>query len=182
MSRFESPLNNLKIASPCPADWNGMYGNDRKRFCGECKLNVYNLSGMTKDEAESLILQSEGRLCVRFYQRTDGTVITKDCPVGLAKVRQKMTRFAVAACSLVLTFFAGIASFMALRDGRDCGKSCSDNVFVRIKDKIDPPVVMGAIPMPPKKKEPVNKNNAGIKEIKINRVVNLDENSRRQKQ
>ncbi|MBX3288821.1 MAG: hypothetical protein KF855_05685 [Acidobacteria bacterium] len=174
MSRFDSPLNNLKIASPCPADWNGMYGNDRKRLCGECKLNVYNLSGMTKDEAEGLIMQSEGRLCVRFYQRSDGTVITKDCPVGLAKVRQKMTRFAVAACSLVLTFFAGIASFMALRDSRDCGTGCYGNLFVRIKDKIDPPVVMGAIPMPEEKKTTEKKNDADIKQIKIGRVVNLE--------
>lgn len=181
MSRFDSPLNNLKVASPCPADWNGMYGNDRKRFCGECKLNVYNLSGMTRDDAENLILQSEGRLCVRFYQRTDGTVITKDCPVGLAKVRQKMTRFAVAACSLVLTFFAGIAAFWTFRDGKDCGKGCYGNVFVRIKDKIDPPVVMGAIPMPEEREKPVKKNDGDIKQIKIGRVVNLEKKTSGQK-
>jgi hypothetical protein len=65
----DSPLNNIKIASPCSADWNAMSGDDKKRFCGECKLNVYNLSGMTKDEAENLIIETEGRLCVRFYSR-----------------------------------------------------------------------------------------------------------------
>ena len=75
---FDSPLNNVKIASPCSADWNEMYGDNRKRFCGDCKLNVYNLSGMTKTEAESLIINSEGRLCVRFYERADGSVITND--------------------------------------------------------------------------------------------------------
>ena len=47
MAKFTSPLNNLKVASPCSQDWEAMLGNERKRFCGECKLNVYNLSGMT---------------------------------------------------------------------------------------------------------------------------------------
>ncbi|HMT07118.1 MAG TPA: hypothetical protein PKA82_03870, partial [Pyrinomonadaceae bacterium] len=87
MVKFDSPLNNINIASPCSSDWNEMYGDDRKRFCGECKLNVYNLSGMTKDEAEALITNAEGRLCVRLYRREDGSVITQDCPVGWAKVK-----------------------------------------------------------------------------------------------
>ena len=87
MSRFESPLNNIRIASPCSANWDEMYGNDRMRHCGQCKLNVYNLSGMTRQEAEALVTYAEGRLCVRFYRRTDGTVITENCPVGWARVK-----------------------------------------------------------------------------------------------
>ena len=59
-----------------------MEGDDRVRFCGECELNVYNLSSMTEDEALKLVEEREGRLCVRFYQREDGTVLTSDCPVG----------------------------------------------------------------------------------------------------
>jgi len=81
MAKFTSPLNNLKVASPCSQDWEAMIGNERKRFCGDCKLNVYNLSGMTRAEAENLLINSEGRLCVRFYKRADGTVLTQDCPV-----------------------------------------------------------------------------------------------------
>jgi hypothetical protein len=54
MSRLDSPLNNIKIASPCSADWEGMFGSQRKRYCGDCKLNVYNISGMTRT-AESLL-------------------------------------------------------------------------------------------------------------------------------
>jgi len=78
MPKFDSPLNNIQIASPCPADWNEMYGDGRKRFCGDCKLNVYNLSGMTRDEAEALVMNAEGRLWVRFYNRADGSVIPED--------------------------------------------------------------------------------------------------------
>src|SRR5438552_9397760 len=108
MSKFDSPLNNVKIASPCSADWDGMYGNERKRFCGDCKLNVYNFSGMTRAEAENLLLSSEGRLCVRFYKRADGSIITTDCPVGWAKVKQRTRIFATAALSLVMALLSGV--------------------------------------------------------------------------
>lgn len=108
MPRFDSPLNNIKIASPCPAVWNEMYGDNRKRFCGDCNLNVYNLSGMSREAAESLITNAEGRLCVRFYRRADGSVITADCPVGWAKVKQRTKLFATAAASLLMALFTGV--------------------------------------------------------------------------
>ena len=108
MAKFDSPLNNINIASPCSSDWDEMYGDDRKRFCGECKLNVYNLSGMTRDEAEALITNAEGRLCVRLYRREDGSVITQDCPVGWAKVKQRTRVYATAVASLLITLFSGI--------------------------------------------------------------------------
>lgn len=108
MPNFDSPLNNIRIASPCSADWNEMYGDNRKRFCGDCKLNVFNLSGMTKDEAEALIMNAEGRLCVRFYKRADGSVITKDCPVGWARVKQRTKVMATAVMSLLMTILSGV--------------------------------------------------------------------------
>lgn len=108
MSEFDSPLNNIKIASPCSADWNRMDGDDRKRYCGDCKLNVYNLSGMTKYDAEHLLRMSEGRLCVRYYQRADGSILTQDCPVGWAKVKQRVSLFAAATFSLILSLFGAM--------------------------------------------------------------------------
>ena len=45
MAKFDNPLDNVRVASPCSVDWNEMIGDNRKRFCGDCKLNVYNLSG-----------------------------------------------------------------------------------------------------------------------------------------
>jgi hypothetical protein len=123
MGKFESPLNNIKIASPCSADWNEMYGNERKRFCGDCKLNVYNLSGMTRDEAEELVMNAEGRLCVKFYKRADGSIITQDCPVGWAKVKQRAQIFATAAISLVLSLFGGVLFASFFGKEREVGKS-----------------------------------------------------------
>jgi hypothetical protein len=108
MRRFDSPLTNLKIASPCSANWDEMYGDDRMRFCGECKLSVYNLSGMTKYDAENLLTNSEGRLCVRYYKRADGTIITSDCPVGWARVKQRVSVIAAAVFSLLISLAGGL--------------------------------------------------------------------------
>ena len=108
MSKFTNPLDNIKIASPCSQDWDAMIGVGRKRYCGECKLNVYNLSGMTRTEAESLLMNSEGRLCVRFYRRQDGSVLTQDCPVGWQSVKKRLSRVATAFVSLVFAALSGI--------------------------------------------------------------------------
>jgi hypothetical protein len=107
-AKFTSPLNDLKIASPCSQDWDAMIGVGRKRYCTECKLNVYNLSGMTRREAEALLMNSEGRLCVRFYRRADGTVLTQDCPVGWRAVRRRLSKMATAAASLIFGLLGGI--------------------------------------------------------------------------
>ena len=108
MSKFTNPLNNIKIASPCSQDWNEMIGTDRKRFCGECKLNVYNLSGMSRGEAENLLVNWEGRLCVRFFRRADGTVLTKDCPVGWQAIKRRVSKTATAFASLLFAALSGI--------------------------------------------------------------------------
>src|SRR5687768_5545433 len=113
MSRFNHRLDHIRVASPCNADWDEMIGNDRSRFCGQCNLNVYNLSSMTRAEAELLIGRTEGRLCVRYYRRTDGSILTKDCPVGLRAIRRRMSYIARAVSSAVLTFFAGIGVYQA---------------------------------------------------------------------
>ncbi len=79
-----------------------MTGDDRVRHCQECKLNVYNLSEMTRKDAESLIARSEGRLCVRFYRRADGTILTRDCPRGLRALTDRVSRMAGAILSAMM--------------------------------------------------------------------------------
>jgi hypothetical protein len=108
MSKFTNPLSTIKIASPCSQNWDEMIGTERKRFCGECKLNVYNLSGMSPREAENLLSNSEGRLCVRFYRRADGSVLTKDCPVGWQAIKRRVSKTATAVASLVFAALSGI--------------------------------------------------------------------------
>src|SRR5437762_8235534 len=85
-----------------------MIGDERARFCGQCELNVYNLSAMSTLEAESLIARTEGRLCVRYYRRKDGSIITQDCAVGLRRLKQRAARIKRAVASLVVGFLAGL--------------------------------------------------------------------------
>ena len=89
-------LDDIRIAAPCPASWARMRGDRRKRFCTLCRRHVYNLSAMTRTEAEAFVRGSDGRRCARFFRRIDGTVITSDCAVGLrleakAKFRHALT-------------------------------------------------------------------------------------------
>ena len=111
MARFNNRLDHVRIAAPCKADWDQMIGNERVRFCGQCSLNVYNLSGMTRSDAESLIARTEGRLCVRFYRRFDGSIITKDCPVGLRAIRRRVSYVAKAISSTVMGLLAGLGVY-----------------------------------------------------------------------
>lgn len=89
-------LGEIRIASPCNADWNAMTGDEQTRFCDKCSKNVYNISAMTTEQAESLIREKEGKLCIRYYQRADGTVLTADCPVGGRKKRNRRIAFVAA--------------------------------------------------------------------------------------
>jgi len=89
-------LDNLRIASPCNADWAGMTGDERVRHCAQCDKDVYNLSEMTAEDAEALLREKNGNLCARLYRRADGTVITADCPVGLRKKRVRTVALAAA--------------------------------------------------------------------------------------
>lgn len=116
MKTSPSPLDNIRIASPCSANWDQMFGNDRKRFCGQCKLNVYNLSDMTRTEADDLLLRSEGRLCVRYFQRADGTILTKNCPVGWQGVKRRVSNIATAGLSVVAGLITGILGFNFLKE------------------------------------------------------------------
>jgi len=93
-------LDNIQVATPCTADWNQMTGDDRVRHCGQCQKNVYNLSGMMRDEAEALLRERNGDLCVRYYQRHDGTILLADCTVGRSN-RSRHRWIAAGAAGLI---------------------------------------------------------------------------------
>ena len=101
MTESNNMLNSITIASPCSADWDEMDGDQRCRFCKRCEKHVYNLSGMSQDEAESLVRDTEGGVCVRFYRRPDGTMLTADCPVGKIKATRRLRRFFAIAAALM---------------------------------------------------------------------------------
>jgi hypothetical protein len=149
MARFNNPLNHVRVAAPCPADWDQMIGSERMRFCGQCSLNVYNLSSMTRSEAESLIARNEGRLCVRFYRRRDGSIITEDCPVGLRAISRRVFYVAKAIGSMVLGVFAGLgvheaySNIASFRGERRMGV-----MAIRVNQlEADPPKVDERVPL-----------------------------------
>lgn len=110
-------LDQVRIASPCDASWDEMVGDERVRFCASCEKNVYNLSAMGREDAERLLHERVGKeLCVRFYQRADGTILTEDCPVGVKKKRRKKVALAVAGAGAM----AFAASSMFMRGGHPC--------------------------------------------------------------
>ena len=95
-------LENVKVAAPCEASWADMEGDTDVRFCKSCEKNVFNLSMMSREEAESVLSAGSGKdICVRLYRRTDGTVLTQDCPVGLAKMRFWRRAKGIAAAGLI---------------------------------------------------------------------------------
>lgn len=149
MAKFTSPLDNIRVASPCPANWDEMNGNDRVRFCGECQLSVYNLSGMTRMEAEHLISNAEGgRLCVRYYKRADGSIITQNCPVGLAALKRRVSRAATAFLSAVITFFGGVGFFAAFGGNENLSNGGRTMGTIAIENPTTPPdvdVIQGGI-------------------------------------
>ncbi len=104
-----------------------MTGDDRARFCGSCDRHVYNIVGLTRPEIESLVENTEGRLCVRMYQRHDATVLTADCPVGLRLIRKRVATFAGAALSALL-------GLVSVGIGQDTHEQSRSNVAVeRVK-------------------------------------------------
>jgi hypothetical protein len=148
MSPLRSPLHDLRVAAPCSAAWEQMEGDERVRFCDHCALHVYNLSTMTAQEAERLVVQKEGRLCVRFYQREDGTVMTQDCPRGLAAVRRAARRTSLmiggAFAAMFLLVFGALGAAVGISNRG--GNSNLNNVqpFKTIDNWLNgPPPVMG---------------------------------------
>lgn len=152
MPLFSHTLDHVRVAAPCNVDWDSMFGDERVRFCGQCKLNVYNLSEMSKKEAELLVTRTEGRLCIRYYQRRDGSIITRNCPVGLRAIKRRVSRVAAAVGSAFLTFIAGIGVFgiatrvRVVRDRSVMGVIAAREVDMRL-----PPTLVGkmAISTPP---------------------------------
>lgn len=110
-------LQNVRVASPCRASWEEMtpIDQDRVRFCDGCRKRVYNLSALCQAEAEGLLRAHEGHLCVRYYRRHDGTILTTDCPVGLRAARQLVltrTRVSAGLCMMLCLAFAAYNASM----------------------------------------------------------------------
>jgi hypothetical protein len=104
-------VDRIEIGSPCTVPWEGMPGDERVRFCGQCRQNVFNVDALGREEARRLIARQQGRLCVRMLRRPDGTVVTADCWSRLRAARRRGIIPLLA--TLVLVFFAELAAIGA---------------------------------------------------------------------
>lgn len=155
----------IKVASPCSEKWESMSGDERRRFCNKCQLHVHDLRSLSEAEATELLRGASGRVCGRVFQRRDGTVLTKDCPVGQATLRRRMVMSVVAVAAL----FVAVAGLLTgsrsqchhaparigdtLRGQFRAAKESlrSTAVFGPLIDRLDPPMIVGEIvAMPPK--------------------------------
>jgi hypothetical protein len=110
-------LDSIRIASPCTERWESMCGDDRRRHCARCDLDVHNISALTREEAEGVLANlAQGRVCARFFRRADGTILTKDCPVGLAAARAKLLK-SISRCAAAIGL--GVLSAAAAKAAQD---------------------------------------------------------------
>jgi hypothetical protein len=109
-------INDIRVASPCPMPWDAMAGNQQVRHCGECRLNVYNLSAMTEIEIQRLLVMqpAEQRVGVRFYRRADGTMLTQDCPRGVRRLAKRVSKLGAAVFSALVSMNCAMAKTPAV--------------------------------------------------------------------
>ncbi len=81
------PIEEFKIASPCPWKWDDPYTTKRVAVCERCSLQVYNFDKMELPEAQRLIYQRENIENAKLFKRADGKFMTRDCPLGAKKKR-----------------------------------------------------------------------------------------------
>jgi hypothetical protein len=147
--KVEAFLRRVRVASPCTASWDKMVGDDRVRFCGDCKKNVYNLSAMTSAEAKSFIEGVEQAPCVRFFQRADGTMLTSDCPVGATKKKRRLGLIGGASAAL-LTAGGALMAVAGIRS-RQGGMQ----QHTMMGEIVAPEAMQGAVYMPPEPSGPI---------------------------
>lgn len=115
-----------------------MIGDERVRHCSECNLNVYNLSAMTEREVKKLIEANRGqRLCARFYRRSDGTVLTQDCPWGWRAMRRRISRVAGVALTFLMSVGVAVAKAKPQQNVQTCTQRSEKepNVTLTVMDQ-----------------------------------------------
>ena len=145
-------LQSIEIPNPCTESWDTMRGDEQVRHCGVCKKNVYNLSAMPQAQAAALVAETvDGDLCVRFYLRSDGTVMDSDCStstrVKFHRAMRTLPRMAAGAAgaAAVVAAAAHAAPGTPARPGQ---KPTVVEASI-VKDQEPPQPVMMGTPLPP---------------------------------
>jgi hypothetical protein len=135
-----------------------MAGDDQVRYCGLCEKNVYNFSAMTSTEVVELIQRHEGQLCARFYRRSDGTMLTTDCPVGVHHRVQRRKRRTGLAAAIASFFLSGCLdnSDSDLRTNRNPPEKAGEVLGAIAPPSAPRDAIVGKICIPDGEREPVS--------------------------
>jgi hypothetical protein len=98
---IKNQIQSYFISSPCSVKWDDMQAdqsNIRVRFCGDCKLNVHNLSSLSDEEVVVLLDKKAAgeRVCTYFYRKDDGTLVTDNCPKQMKQMRDRIQAYAAS--------------------------------------------------------------------------------------
>ncbi len=107
------------VAAPCPVKWEDMKGDEKRRLCAQCDCYVLKATQMTDEEVTEAITRAASgqRVCMQFYKRADGTILTKNCPVGVAAMRARAGRFVRWAAGAVAVLFSSAIGAARADDG-----------------------------------------------------------------
>jgi hypothetical protein len=120
MTTRKNLLDRIEIASPCTANWDEMSGTDQIRYCSECRKYVYNLSEMTRREAEALLASRGNQMCARLIRDLDGTTLNVDSLPPVRLLGWKPGPVASTVVSAIISITPGAA---ALANGQSSSHS-----------------------------------------------------------
>lgn len=152
----------IGVATPCHVDWETMTGDERKRFCGNCHKNVYNLSDMPEKDATAFLTAEvgAGRVpCIQFYKRSDGTILFDNCPVALRRVRdaaRRTLKVAASFVSLCLSVAAAIATPSISQNGKSANSSDLASKYDPLKGLVQDQLLSQGIDAPTSPTPPRN--------------------------
>lgn len=84
-----TPLEVIQIKQPCELDWDALPGDGPTRMCPRCRKQVHNLSALPREDAERLVGQRSGPMCVYFTRDPHGIVNTLEYAPGPNRTRQR---------------------------------------------------------------------------------------------
>lgn len=91
------PIAADRKVGKCPWSWpDPFYGKDRCRACAICQAGVYDFTGFEREQAEALVFKRENSKKPKFYGRSDGKFMTRDCPKVVARKMQILSLSALA--------------------------------------------------------------------------------------
>ena len=137
-------LDVIDVAEPCTRPWEAMAGDDRVRYCEGCRKHVHNLSAMSRGEAERLVCESAGRLCVRFERAHDGRVQTLEYRAPVRKGRG--WKFWTVASTCAASIVAGVNAYFL---GRPAPVPVAPPVPAVFIGQPPPRAILGRIAAPP---------------------------------